>query len=113
MERIPILFDTDPGSDIDDVLALAYLLRQPRCELLGITTVSGDVGKRAAIVEIVCNAFARKNIPIHAGASQTIAHGPGQPNVPHYDAVASLPHRKFYKPDAAVDFMRQTIRKHP
>jgi len=38
---IPILFDTDIGSDIDDAVALAYLLQEPRCELLGITTVSG------------------------------------------------------------------------
>ncbi|MGV3722366.1 MAG: nucleoside hydrolase, partial [Actinomycetota bacterium] len=40
-DRIPVLFDTDIGSDIDDAVALAYLLRQPRCELVGVTTVSG------------------------------------------------------------------------
>lgn len=33
-DRIPILFDADIGSDIDDAVALAYRLRQPRCELL-------------------------------------------------------------------------------
>ena len=45
-DQIPILLDTDIGSDIDDAVALAYLLRQPRCNLLGITTVTGDVAKR-------------------------------------------------------------------
>ena len=39
-ERIPVLLDTDIGSDIDDAVCLAYLLAQPRCELLGVTTVS-------------------------------------------------------------------------
>jgi purine nucleosidase len=36
-----ILLDTDIGSDIDDAICLAYLLSQPKCQLLGITTVSG------------------------------------------------------------------------
>ncbi len=36
MDRIPILLDTDIGSDIDDAVALAYLLRQPACELPGM-----------------------------------------------------------------------------
>jgi len=66
-DRIPILLDTDPGSDIDDVLALAYLLRQPRCELVGVTTVTGDVAKRAAIVEVVCRAYGHPHVPIHLG----------------------------------------------
>ncbi|GAG29198.1 unnamed protein product, partial [marine sediment metagenome] len=30
-ERVPVLLDTDIGNDIDDAVALAYLLRQPRC----------------------------------------------------------------------------------
>ena len=49
MERIPVLLDTDIGSDIDDAVALAYLLRQPACELLGITTVSGEPERRASL----------------------------------------------------------------
>ena len=46
--KIPVLFDTDIGSDIDDAVALAYLLAQPRCELLGVTTVTGEPTIRAA-----------------------------------------------------------------
>ncbi len=36
---IKLLLDTDIGGDIDDALCLAYLLAQPACELLGITTL--------------------------------------------------------------------------
>ena len=43
MEKIKILLDTDIGQDIDDALTLSYLLCNPRCELMGITTVSGVV----------------------------------------------------------------------
>lgn len=39
--REKVLFDTDIGGDPDDGMALTYLLREPRCELLGITTCCG------------------------------------------------------------------------
>ena len=38
-DRIPVILDTDIGSDIDDAVALAYLLRQPACELVGVTAI--------------------------------------------------------------------------
>jgi purine nucleosidase len=114
-EFLSVLFDTDIGSDIDDAVALAYLLRQPRCELLGITTVTGDTAQRAALAEIVCRAGGREDVPIHAGLSGPLLHGPGQPRVPQYEAVKHLPHRVDYPNDApdAVDFLRQTIRARP
>lgn len=42
-----ILLDTDIGGDIDDAVCLAYLLREPQCALLGVTTVCGGSEKRA------------------------------------------------------------------
>jgi purine nucleosidase len=112
-ERVPILLDTDPGSDIDDALAIMYLLRQPRCELLGITTVTGDTVKRAGITDLLCRAYGREDIPIVAGAQDTLAHGPGQPFVPQYDPIAELSHRTDFVPNQAVDFLRETIRSRP
>jgi purine nucleosidase len=111
-KTIPILFDTDIGSDIDDAVALAYLLKQPRCELLGITTVTGDTAKRAALAEVVCRAGGREDIPIHAGLTGPILHGPGQPEVPQYEAIKDQPHRLDYD-NTAIDFMRKTIRERP
>lgn len=110
---IPVLLDTDPGSDIDDALAIAYLLSQPLCELRGITTVTGDTAERAGIAEVICRAYGREDIPIVAGARETLVYGRGQPHVPHYPAIADLPHRRDYRPDAAVDFLRETIRAQP
>lgn len=113
MDRIPVLLDTDPGSDIDDALVIGYLLKKKECELLGITTVTGPVEQRAAIAEVLCRAAGRKDVPIHCGRSDVLAYGPGQPNCPHYDSIASLPHRKDRKPNEAVDFLRRTIRSRP
>jgi len=39
---IKVLLDTDIGTDIDDAACLAYLLAQPECDLLGITTITGQ-----------------------------------------------------------------------
>ena len=49
MDKIKIILDTDIGTDIDDALALAYLLMKPECELMGITTVTGEAKTRAKL----------------------------------------------------------------
>jgi purine nucleosidase len=110
---IPVLLDTDPGSDIDDAVAIAYLLRQKRCELLGITTVSGNVQERAALAEVVCRAAGRTDIPIHCGVSGPILWGPGQPRVPQYQAIVNRPHRLDRRTGDGIDFLRTTIRSRP
>src|SRR5437867_291171 len=112
-EKIPLLLDTDIGSDIDDAVCLAYLLRQPRCELLGVTTVTGNTAQRATLAEVICHAAGRDDVPIHTGASGPLLSGPGQPDVPQYEAIANRPHRKNYAPNTAIEFMRQAIRARP
>ena len=62
-----VLLDTDIGSDIDDAICLAYLLAKPECELLGITTVSGEPEKRAMLASAICRTAGR-DIPIFPGA---------------------------------------------
>jgi purine nucleosidase len=108
-----VLFDTDIGSDIDDAVALAYLLAQPRCDLLGVTTVTGDTRRRAALVAALCDAAGRSDVPIHCGATGPLLHGPGQPHTPQYDAIADKPHRERFPDSHAVEFLRQTIRSRP
>ncbi len=107
---IPVLLDTDIGSDIDDAVALAYLLRQPRCDLLGITTVSGEPEKRAALARAVCRSAGREDISVHAGLEQPLLAAPLQPRAPQAEVLsepvtASRP--------TAVDFLRETIRARP
>ncbi|MEI7575806.1 MAG: nucleoside hydrolase [Armatimonadota bacterium] len=112
-DRIPILLDTDPGNDIDDAVAISYLLKQPRCELLGITTVSGPVAQRAAIAEVLCKSVGRDDVPIVAGRSAVLTYGQGQPWCSQYSPIEHLPHSLDYPEDAAVDFLRQQIRSRP
>lgn len=108
-----VILDTDIGSDIDDAVALAYLLAQPSCLLEGITVVTGDVQKRAALCEMICRASGQADVPIHLGRRDVVAGGPGQPNVPQYDPVSSVRHRLDRPENTALDFLRQTIRDSP
>lgn len=54
MERI--ILDTDLGSDIDDSFALTYLLNNDDCDIVGISTCTGEAMKRAQL----CDAFITK-----------------------------------------------------
>ncbi|MGC4044181.1 MAG: nucleoside hydrolase [Armatimonas sp.] len=111
-ESIPVLFDTDIGNDIDDAVALAYLLRQPRCELLGVTTATGDVVKRAGLVEVICRAAGRTDVPVYAGVEGPLLHGTEQ-GVAQYSAIENEPHRTDYRVGAALRFLTETIRSRP
>lgn len=114
MERLKVLLDTDIGGDLDDALALAYLLRQPRCDLLGVTTVGGQAERRAALASAVCHAGGRPELPVHVGASEPWL-GPERQRVAEQAEALSprWPHRDFGPHPTAVGFLAETIRAHP
>ena len=66
MQRVHL--DTDLGGDIDDLCALAMLLRWANVEISGITTVAESQGTRAGYVQHVLELEGRDNIPVAAGA---------------------------------------------
>ena len=63
-----IHLDTDIGGDMDDLCALAMLLRWPDLEITGVTTVADEQGRRAGYVHYVLNLVGRTDIPFAAGA---------------------------------------------
>jgi purine nucleosidase len=79
----PILFDTDPG--IDDAMALLMLARDPRAQLLGITTVFGN----APIDITTTNALALSerfgiDVPVARGAHKALVRPEGDfPEIIH------------------------------
>jgi purine nucleosidase len=109
---IKILLDTDIGSDIDDAICLAYLLAQPECELLGITTVSGEAEKRAMLASALCK-IAQKQIPIYPGAEEPLLVPQGQIKAPQAKALEKWEHDTRFSHGHAVDFLRQTIHSYP
>src|SRR5690349_15179257 len=107
MDRVPVLFDTDIGSDIDDAVALAYLLKEPRCQLLGITTVSGESIERARLADAVCRAADRLDVPIHAGCAEPLLIEQRQCEARQKTVLPRWPHRAEFAAGTAVDFLRQ------
>lgn len=67
-KAIPILLDTDIGTDVDDAFALALILASPELDLHGVTTVGSEPHTRAAIVCRFLAAVGQKDIPVAAGA---------------------------------------------
>jgi len=65
---LPILFDTDIGSDVDDALALGLILASPaELELVAVTTVARDVGVRARIAARLLALAGRSGVDVCAG----------------------------------------------
>jgi inosine-uridine nucleoside N-ribohydrolase len=64
---IPVILDTDIGTDIDDTWALAQLLRSPELDPKLILTTSGGREYRSAIVAKFLAVAGRTDIPIGLG----------------------------------------------
>jgi purine nucleosidase len=107
-----ILLDTDIGTDVDDAVCLAYLLSHPDCELLGITTVTGEAEKRASLASVLCQA-AGKDVPIYPGADSPMRGEQRQPVAQQATALPRWPHESHFPKNQAVEFMAETIRSHP
>jgi inosine-uridine nucleoside N-ribohydrolase len=107
-QRVPVLLDTDIGTDIDDAYALALLLRSPEIELLGVTTVSGDATVRARLAAklLAVEGGAAARIPVYAGLSTATQHI-NQAEWASGFASAAL------RTEGGVAFLRQQIEARP
>ncbi len=108
-----LLMDTDIGNDIDDTVCLAYLLCQKQCELLGITTVSGEPVVRAKLASALLKAAGRNDIPIYPGVEQPLLTPQKQPIAHQAKYLPKWPHETRFPEGQAIEFMRRTIRENP
>jgi len=65
--KIPIIFDTDIGGDIDDTWALILLLNSPEFDIKLITASVGDAPSKVKVVARICEIAGRSDIPIGVG----------------------------------------------
>lgn len=69
MPRPTIILDCDPGHDD----ALALLLAARHCDILGITTVSGNASLEATTKNaLIISQIAGIDVPVHAGAARPL-----------------------------------------
>lgn len=110
-----VILDTDIGSDIDDAVALSYLLARPDCELLGITTVSGEPVERARLASALCTRVGRGDILIYPGCPKPLLGGEVlQPAAPQKAVLPRFAHRDdFPAVGEHLRFMAETVRRYP
>jgi purine nucleosidase len=72
MSVLPIIIDTDPGQD--DAIALLLAAASPELELLGVTTVAGNVPLQLTTLNArkVMELAGRRDVPICAGADRPL-----------------------------------------
>ena len=68
---INIIFDTDPG--VDDAFALLYALNHPNINVLGITTVFGNVPVETSTKNaLILSEMAHKGTIVYQGANKPL-----------------------------------------
>ncbi len=79
----PMIIDTDPG--VDDAMAIAFAVAHPEIDLVGITTVFGNVSVAQATENALAllPRFGAGDVPVAKGAAVPLVQAP----LPHPDFV--------------------------
>ncbi|WP_432346558.1 nucleoside hydrolase [Shinella yambaruensis] len=112
-----IIIDTDPGQD--DAAAIMLALGSPELDILGITTVAGNVplARTSCNARIILEFCSRTDVKVYAGADRPIA----RPLVTaeHVHGKTGLDGPELHEPQMplearhAVDFIIETLRREP
>ncbi len=117
-----VLIDTDPGQDIDDLLALHFALLRPELEILAITTVTQPAEGRARLVKRLLHHLGRSDIPVAAGMQLPLRAMSAAELERQGDLATTMNHACFAEPEDprdapdggdAVDLIIRTVEAHP
>ncbi|WP_240741556.1 nucleoside hydrolase [Deinococcus sp. KSM4-11] len=113
---LPVILDGDPGHD--DVVNFLLALASPELQVLGITSVFGNVGlDRTTQNALITRELSRKDVPVYAGADRPLVqarisaeavHGASGMDGPHLPAPT-----RGTEDGHAVEFIIRTVRTHP
>jgi inosine-uridine nucleoside N-ribohydrolase len=109
-----VIIDTDIGVDIDDAFAIADAVTDPGLRLLAVTTVSGNVRRRARLVDRLLATVHRGDVPVGIGPAtrgpfDEYGHAVADTQARWADA-SPLPARDW---PAATALLRDAIRRAP
>lgn len=81
ISALPIIFDTDIASDVDDALALALVLSAPDLlDLVAVTTVGRNAELRAKVAAGLLGLAGREDVEVCAGEIRPVLRGPDRFN---------------------------------
>lgn len=117
-----IIIDTDPGQDIDDLLALLFALKRPEFDVLAITAATYPTDRRARLVKRLLRHLDRGDIPVAAGFDSPLRRMSEDEWRAQRDLARSLNHAAFAEPEDpadapdggdAADLIIRTVETHP
>ena len=121
-----VIIDTDPGlgqpgSDIDDGLAIALALRSPELDVLGLTIVNGNVDEPVGVnvARRLAARLGRSDLPVLSGAKAPLVRtmGPIRDLFASFGAHASTadsePSLGPTSDEPAADFLCRIVRARP
>jgi inosine-uridine nucleoside N-ribohydrolase len=85
---IPVILDTDIGTDIDDTWALAMLLRSPELDLRLVVSDTGDTHYRTCLIAKMLESAGRTDVPVGVGIPLEQAEKPQAEWVADYQLSA-------------------------
>lgn len=96
-----LIIDTDPG--VDDAFAIALACASPEVELLGVTTVFGNVGLASTTRNAlrVLALYGREDVPVAAGADRPLVY-PHPHRARHVHGADGLSDRSHLLPERAT-----------
>ena len=117
VEHARIIIDTDPGQD--DAVAMLLAFASPEIEVLGVTSVAGNVPLELTTTNAlkICELAGRIDVPVHAGAARPLVrrlitaeyvHGKTGLDGPDLADPAMA-----VRDGHAVDFIVETLRREP
>ncbi len=74
-KKIPVIFDTDIGGDIDDTWALVFLMKSPELDVKLLVADAGNTTYRARLMAKLMERLGRGDMPIGIGVQA--GDGPG------------------------------------
>jgi len=111
--EVPIILDTDIGSDVDDCMALLLACASPEIKLLGVTTGGGEAPRRARLAVQLLRRAARDDVPVYAGmSSRLLRYEPSHfsPYDGHGLSIADVTNAD-YEPQHAVQYLLRMARE--
>jgi purine nucleosidase/pyrimidine-specific ribonucleoside hydrolase len=111
-----VIIDTDPG--LDDAVAILFALNSPQFEVIGLTTVAGNIGIERTTTNAggLLAAVGRCDIPVFSGAATAMARDSIDAIVIHGDdglRGVTLPPPVVAAQAGAVDWLAATLMAAP
>lgn len=104
---LPLLFDTDIGTDIDDAYALALILASPELDLRGVTVCNNRTDQRASLALKMLYETGNEHVPVAKGRATETGGGVNQyPWAADFSATQAVA-------QPAAEFLVEQVNAHP